>query len=246
MVAYGRQRIPGKVDAAGFGPAYRAAVLRDSPVVLWMFDEPSGSTVVDHSGNGRDGTTGGTVSREQPGLRPAEPTAPSSGLSAGDVTLADAAWMDVSYLSAEVIVQIAAYPTPDNLLLLARYDTGGLLWHLAMNTAGTVFGAVRNNSSTYQSTNSVTFTAPLNQPLHIAFTRDTTTIKLFVNGVIRATGSVSGTALTGTSAITVNKAASSGFQRGNIRTAGAAVFLSALTDAQIAAHAAAAGLSSVT
>jgi hypothetical protein len=53
------------------GSAYAAEVLADSPIAYWRMDETSGTTMVDSSGNGRDGTYSNTPTLGATSLLPA-------------------------------------------------------------------------------------------------------------------------------------------------------------------------------
>lgn len=54
-------------SGGGGSEALAAAVLADSPVGYWKLDDAAGTTAVDSSGNGHNGTYQGTYSLSQPG-----------------------------------------------------------------------------------------------------------------------------------------------------------------------------------
>jgi len=49
------------IDSYRFSGGYLQALLADSPLGIWMMDEASGTTMVDSSGNGRNGTYAGAT-----------------------------------------------------------------------------------------------------------------------------------------------------------------------------------------
>lgn len=216
-----------------------AAINADSPQLLWTFDEASGTTVTDHSGNSRAGTVSGTVAR---GALPLIGHQKSTCLHAGEVTIADAAWMDVTPdMSAEIVFMLSRTPTSVPVLPLSRYDAGGMMWHIYVNTSGGVGAAVRNASNAYQDT-STTPPLPLGVPVHVVMTRTTSALVLYVNGTSVATGTPSGAMRTGTSAVIVNKTVAATWERGVLHVAAAAVYDTALSAGRVLAHAQAAGL----
>ncbi len=242
MTVYGRNRNPGKIDALAFSGSYNSEVLSDLPLLFWTFDEASGTTVTDHSGYLRHGTISGSVTRNGISLYG---TTPSTDLTAGDTTIAGAVWMNITNaISFEAILMLKSVTahSPSPVLPFARYDTsGGLCWHIYVGPTGGMGVAVRNNSNTYQNP-PIEYTLTNNVPVHVVGTRDVTTIKLFVNGVLVSSAVASGTILTGTAPISCNRIIP-GIVRGQTVLGAVSLYNTALSDSRIVAHAKAAGFS---
>ncbi len=86
--------------------SYPAAVLADSPLGYWRFEETSGTTAADSSGNGRDGTyvNGNAFGYDGPPCLPDWSYSPNTNL-AQHVTVADdAAWDVTNAASWEALV----------------------------------------------------------------------------------------------------------------------------------------------
>lgn len=60
--------VPTACQRVSSNPAYVAAVLADSPLAYWRLDETSGTTALDSSGNGKNGTYEGSLDLGQPPL----------------------------------------------------------------------------------------------------------------------------------------------------------------------------------
>jgi hypothetical protein len=171
------------------GSGYSAAVLADSPSAYARLGETSGTTMVDSSGNARHGTYIGSPM----------PTLGVTGLLTGDSDKAlgltanasasyggfwaDAAWMDVTALTVECLVNLSsAVDTSAGDAIVTRCGAGGnsqwLLWRPgSANLACRVY----NTSGTAHNLISPT-TMALNTTYHVAFTLGGTALKLYING----------------------------------------------------------------
>jgi len=58
---------PGASAAPSAGPRYAATVLADAPAGYWRMGETSGTTMIDATANGNNGTYAGTITLGQPG-----------------------------------------------------------------------------------------------------------------------------------------------------------------------------------
>lgn len=94
----------------GGGSQFASEILADSPLLYWRLGESSGSTAVDASGNGRDGTFGGAPIFGINSLtRGDADTATYFAEGTGDyATLASASWMNVSSLTITCAAVFAA------------------------------------------------------------------------------------------------------------------------------------------
>lgn len=82
--------------AAPGGGSYFDEVMADSPRAYYRLGEASGPTMVDSSGNGRNGTYGANVVLGTAGATPGNTAITTSGASTGVGDVAYAAWMDVT------------------------------------------------------------------------------------------------------------------------------------------------------
>lgn len=178
------------------GEIYDDAVAADSPLVYYKISEPSGTTMVDSSGNTRDGTY---------------PTPPTLGIAsllvndpdtAGDFDgtdygqIASAAWMNTA-----TAFTVEGWMEPDQtatVVHLARRDDAGSNrdWLLRTSNLGSNRAAINwvvwNNSGTLvQATGSIGYTA--GSRVHVMVTFNGSTIKIYVGGKLDVSVAHSGT-----------------------------------------------------
>ena len=225
--------------------AYVAEVRADNPVALWRLDEPLGSTTVSDSIGGRTLDVFGS-----PGFGSASLIAREPGTS---LTIVDRSatgvWRDhaLPVTGPPLTLEIVARKTPANddglwVAVVPQPLTRGAVW---IQAAGTVvaFQTVNgSNSQVLATTTGVNLDDGLTH--HIAATWDAAgTIKIYVDGVDRTSGSPSNAnvAFTATRGIVAAAGGSSGSGVG-LANEGvsqmAAIYNTALSPARIAAHAA--------
>lgn len=172
--------------------SYSAEVLADSPLAYYRHGEPSGTTMTDSSGNGRNGTYSG-VTLGATGLLvgDADTAVTINGATArGEV--ADAAWMDTgTTLTVEAWIKTS---TTGVYQYIVDRDTTGRLWDLRLRPNGNL--EFEKIAGTFVS--SVATTTLNDGNVHqVAFTYDGANIRLYADGVLvkttAATGSLDGT-----------------------------------------------------
>jgi hypothetical protein len=172
-----RPQAPARGPRGGSSPTYASIVLEDAPLLFWRFDEDAGA-VVDSSGNGRDGTAQGAITRAAAPLLPSGDGASADFLAGNGVAYrAAAAWMQTPDFSIEGWVRrdtnvalgyIASREdgTGDNGWAL-RFDAGILRFYVQVGTDwGTGAGIAVALATT----------------VHVAATHDGITSRLYVNG----------------------------------------------------------------
>lgn len=159
--------------------SYDTEVLADTPAGYWKLQDTSGTTAVDSSGNGRNGTYNGTVSTHyalnQTGIIPSESSSPavewrmnggtsSHGVSStqygspGSVSVAYGAWMDALATSktftAEAWIKTSANFIQSSPILISRRKGGGRLQFALLCSAN---GSSNANAWGYFTENSAVF-----------------------------------------------------------------------------------------
>lgn len=211
---------------------YQNAVLVDRPLAYYRLGEASGTTLVDSSGYGRDGTWEvAPAAFGRPGLIVGDADTAVEYSGSTLATVFNASWMNSTYLTVEYWI------TPDaaNIGLVSRDDSGfDRVWRTFLDSSRRIDFAVWNQAGTvYQ--NITTQTLTLGQTYHIACTFDGTAVKVYING--RLSRSV---AATGTMIATVSEPLSVGKGSSNIRMDGVmdevAVYGTALSATRVLDH----------
>lgn len=236
MTVYRRDRVPGLVDPKVISASYEATVLSSSPLAFWPVSEPSGSTMLDASGAGRNGTYT-SVTLGQPSIIPTS-TATCGEFGSGSVgTVADAAWMDVDSITIECVLVVSdasAARVP-----VSRDNGSTRLWRFYVFTNRQVWADVWEESGTNRTVNS-TDTLDLDTPYHVAITAEAgVAVQLWINGVSQDSIAMPGNARKGT--LPIRLGAGSTFHMDGLLQC-VAFYDRALPGAELLAHAQAAGL----
>lgn len=224
-------------------PAYRDQVLADLPLAHYRLGETTGTTMVDSSGNGRNGTyVAAAVTLGAGGLLTGDSDKALDCKGTGNpATVAAAAWQNPASLTLEALIQADTLAAGSAYSILDR-DNGGAsrvfqfrisaqkLELLAWNAGGTLYG-IAGSSVLSPGTR-----------YHVAATYDGAVGQVYVNGVLDGSGAVSGALANKTLALALgyNGPGTVGFQRFDGRIDEAAIYGSALSAGRIAAHYAAA------
>lgn len=228
--------------SSGGASGYAAAVLADSPLAYYRLGESSGSTMVDSSGNNRDGTYT-SVTLGTAGLLTADSdTAATFASGSGRGEVADAAWMDIgSNITVEAIIKTSA--TSVYQYIAARDFTtaaSSRIW--AMRLANTGRLQVERIVGGLVTSNGTTVINDGNRH-HVAFTYDGSNIRLYVDGSLETTTAATGT-IDGTAQFSIGAAGAGTNVWTNHHFQGVidevAFYGTALSGARIAAHYAAA------
>lgn len=165
---------------AAFNAAQLAA---DSPLVGWKFDETSGTTAADFFGNGRNLTLAASISGGGGASLHSDNAGKSLALAQSGTqygSIADAAWMNVSAITVELLANITGPVDGGNGdELIGRWF--GSNWHIWRNTVGNFAVDLTNGSGATKTINSTT---PLTSgtKYHLVMTKDDTDLRLYVNG----------------------------------------------------------------
>lgn len=207
---------------------YDSVVLADSPLVYFTFDESAGTTLVDHSGNGRDAAAIGT-----PTLNGANGWT-FNGTNQAAQIVTPTAWLPMG--DSPYTAEFVAKPSS----VSGAHDAIG--WGSTGANAANGHEINGTNFSNFWIGSNVTtsgVTASTSAWWHYMATYDQATLTIYVNGVSR--GSAARTAHnTAVGNLFVGKSASGNFFAGNIRRV--AVYSTALSSTRVAAHFAAAPL----
>ncbi|MFZ1459082.1 MAG: LamG domain-containing protein [Candidatus Saccharimonadales bacterium] len=217
--------------------SYSTEVLADSPLAYWRLGESSGSTIVDSSGNSRDGTYAGSYTLGASGLLGGDSdTAVST--TAGIGSIAAASWMNVgSALSIECWFSTT---TSGTLGLVGRTNAG------AFGSANTNTARIYLNSgqlifqvftSVWQPAFTLQTTSAYSDGLrhHVVGTWDGSTATLYVDGQVAASTAASFTiASSATLPFYIGKMA--GFFAYNGTTDEVAYYSTCLSAARVTAH----------
>ena len=242
MVAYGRTRHPGKIDALATGTDYRTTVLESSPAGLWMLDETSGTTANDLSSNARHGSyvAGYTLAQAGPGRITTAVALAGEGSGAGRVTFPAAATTALaSDFTLGILVKLNAASDAWNLLSVVSASQFSQPLQISCGSASTTTNklTVKVGSSGSSETTIWTDAGPDQGTTwhHIALRVSSTTYTLFVDGTsVASTTNAASRAMSG-DVLSLGRRTASSTQRGRTgRYAGLYGVDSALSDAVIA------------
>lgn len=162
-------------------PTYVSEVLADSPLGYWRLGETSGTTAVDMSGNGRNGTYAGTYTRGTKGAITALDTATYFGI--GSVDIVSSTLQPSTAVTVEAWVKPTA--TCGNCAIFDKSANGGtnssfLMWE----ASGRVKCRFIKGGTQYnvQSDGLI----PDDVWSHVACTWDGTTIRMYVDGTVQS------------------------------------------------------------
>lgn len=180
---------------------YADQVLADSPLVYYRFAETSGSTYVDSSGNGRDGTwVSSSVLKGQSSLLNSQPDGKSAILPAatanslGSATVGDLTTGKTG-LTFEAWIKFGdTFPTSGSHTILTMNGNQGL--GLTVNNSVLYLGARHNTNTTSTSTTAPSGTTPVaGETYHFAVVFEdlgsTVQIRQYVNGSLSSTSTAS-------------------------------------------------------
>src|SRR4051812_8284116 len=110
--------------------SYSSEVLADSPLAYWRLGDASGTTMVDSSGNARDGAYTGSPTLGTTSLLLSDAdTAVTLNGSTQYASVADAAWMDASSFTVEALIKPSA--VSGNKAVIGRDgNSGSRGWNL--------------------------------------------------------------------------------------------------------------------
>lgn len=222
----------------GGGSAYDAAVLADAPLGYWKFDETSGTSALDSSGNSRTLTITGNVTLGAAAVMPSGSASydfRGAGTNDSYLIRANESWMNVASFA------VTAWIRPD---AVTSYRG---IWSKDGGTRGPSFyvkdGKLDLNNGAADFTGTSTLSTATAYFAAMTYDSSSSTLKLYINGSLDKT----------TTSVSANNTTTNAFVVGASKAGGAslalpfdgrmshlAYFGSALSDSQIAAHFAAA------
>jgi Concanavalin A-like lectin/glucanases superfamily/PQQ-like domain len=176
---------------------YATVILGDNPTGYYRLDD-TGAVAADSSGNGYIGTVGASVQESATGLIAGSDTAmalPGTATAAGIVSFPEIKAMEpTTNVSLEVWLQFSKVPKIYTAAVAYGSDRGNAPFDIFFQSGGTIVAQFNTTGGDLE----VKAPTPLavNKTYHVVSTYNGTTGSLYVNGVLVATGTKSGT-LTG-------------------------------------------------
>ena len=228
------QSAPSTFNVAASAPPgtdYRAAVLSDAPRAYWRLGEAAGTAAADETSNGIAGTYLNGVTLGQAGVVSGDSNS-SIGLDGVNDTVRVpnvAALNSSTAMSLELWINVAALPSTS--ATLARKEGQSLL--RLTSTGNIVFRLWKGGAITEVGTANGTVTA--NAWHHIVATWDGATMRIYVNGTVRASRSLAGPVDVTTADLYLGSSYNS-YDRYGGKLDEVAVYAAALPEARINAH----------
>lgn len=238
-----RPRPSGLVRLAPVAPAptpYRDEVMADSPALYWRLGESSGIVAADASGNSRTGQYSSLVNLGAPPLIQDGDTDTAATFTGGYVERAREAWMDVSTITLEAVVN-ANTIAGDHRMIWSRDNTVDATWRsfqFRVKPTGELELITFAAGPTAKVLASAAGTIVTGTTYHLAAVITPTLCTLYVNGVSVASSSTMGTMIGSNAGLRLGAAGVSAVHPFLGVMDEGAVYLSALSAARIAAHAA--------
>lgn len=224
------------ITVAPPGSTLRDLILGRSPLAYWPLDDVSGSTMTDDSGNGRNGTYGVGVTLGEPSLV-TDPGA-SINLTGGALCLVgQASWQNVSQLGLLLVYKPIV--TNANQHIIDKDSGGTTGWWVRQNVDRTLEFSLLSSAGRLTA-NTGAFTTSDGVAHIIEAGYDGTTIKIYVDGVLRGSGTNPSTITNSAQPINFGRNSSAGLiYQGGLQHV--AMFNASPTDEQALASAEAAG-----
>jgi hypothetical protein len=164
--------------------SYSSEVLADSPLLYPRLGDASGTTCVDSSGNGRNGTYIGTLSLAQTGLLvgDADTSVDFPGTNSR-VEFTDAAWMDVSTATIEALIRPDTLSGTDTIISRDLSGTAGSRCWLFRLNAGKLEFIFWDSGGTQRGPYTAATTLSTGTTYYVAVTFDGTNVNLFYGNV---------------------------------------------------------------
>lgn len=227
---------PYRYTSGGGSGTLRDLILARSPIGYWPLDDVSGTTMTDDSGNSRNGSYNSGVTLNQPTLV-TDPGA-SIDLSGGAYCeVAQASWQNVSALG---ILFVYKPDVTDAFQHIIDKDDGGTTgWWVRQNVDRTLEFSLLSAAGRLTA-NTGAFTTADGVAHIIEAGYNGTTIKIYVDGVLRGTGTTSSTITNSAQPISFGRNSTAGLPyQGRLQHV--ALFSASPSDAQALADAQAAG-----
>jgi hypothetical protein len=184
------QTAPTPTPAPTAAPGYRASVLADHPVGYWPMDETSGTVMADASGHGLNGAYAGNVGLARTGPIKATPNAAIALDGAASWASApNAPSLQVSRASIELWINKRT-EVEHGAFVTKNFSWGGGAgtgWFQLLNGGG---GHLEFRVASDDATLTSTSLLALNRWYYVVATYDGTTAKLYIDGTLDASASL--------------------------------------------------------
>ncbi len=176
------------------GSTYAGVILGDNPSAYYRLDD-TGATAVDSSGNNRNGSVGTAVTENVPGLLTGADTAmtfPGGTTSTGVVSFPEVKAMEpATNVSLETWLRFTTVPKIYTTAVAYGSDRADAPYSLFFRAGGTIVAQFYTSTGVLEVKGPVALA--VNTTYHLVSTFDGTTGKLYVNGVLAASGTKAGT-----------------------------------------------------
>jgi len=173
---------------------YRDAVLADTPLGYWRLGESSGTTAADVSGNGRAGTYVNTPTLGSPGLlsSDADTSVTFNGVDE-HVSIADApVWQLTGDLTIEALINMTGGHNYRTIVAKHRGSDDTSTFEFRVYSGASKLQFVQKTTSgTFMTIASQTLVNP-GTTYHVAVTKQGTTVRLYIDGILDKTATFSG------------------------------------------------------
>lgn len=217
--------------SGGGGGGYATAVMADAPLFYGRLGEASGTTMVDSSGNGRNGTYSGAPVLGAAGLLTGDADTAVRFTGSNYATVPFASWLNAGTFTIEAIIKYTVWGT----VLDRDQDNANRSFQWFVNGSGRL-------ESNYWVTPGGLFTITgataltLGQKYHVAMTHDGSNVRLYVNGVQDAVQARAGTVMASTNSALQIAANRSAFNMAQGTIDEVAYYGTALSATRLAAH----------
>lgn len=160
---------------------YQQEVMADTPLVYYRLGEPSGTTMVDSSGNNRNGGYTAPLTLAQTGLQTGD-SDKCIDFSGGRGTYFWASWLDVDFFTAEAIFVTDTIAGQHEIIAHDNIGVGlELAWRVRTNGTA-IEGLWQTSSSGVKTVSSGAGAISAGTRYHVALTYDGFNLRLYLNG----------------------------------------------------------------
>jgi hypothetical protein len=217
--------------------AYSSAVLADHPVAYYRLGETSGTTAVDSSGNGNNGTYVGGVALGQPGALLPGDTDPAAGFNGSSTYVLGPSAGALDFSGTQMTLEAWIYPTAAGGIIVNKENQYEVALQGGKGGLNTIQWAVQNagNGGGWAWIDTG-FAPAMNQWSHIALVYNNGTVTTYGNGtVVGTTSNGSGAILSRPNNFQIGARSGAG-QVFSGRIDEVAAYATALTSSQVLNH----------
>ena len=224
------------VSVAAAELTYSATVLADGPTSYWRLGEASGTVLADAAGTNPGKAKGGLTLGVAGALSSDPDTAVGLGSNSAYVSVANAANLN---FGADFSVEAWAKPSVVNGIGGAVVHKGGTSGYSVWQYRLSVTSGNQWRGTVYVGATAITVTAPGSATTawtHLVMTKAGSTLCLYVNAVLAASATITGTPNTSTGILAIGRTGASSSDYFNGAVDEVAVYPAALSASRVAAH----------